>query len=321
MISCRYEPIRFVNYQDCPLFDFNINRKTLVNECIFPQGLYVFDKYLVCVNINRGVDYPFYVYDIESLAFKYIAGNFGRGKGEFYDINPYYFEKTDSTVWINSNDYFLTEVYFGDTFEIKKTIPLINLTISNLLKINDSVYLCDNRGVSEYIMFDIDNKHSKIKFGDYPDSPMEFQEVQDKFNFYQKSIVINRNEGLMASFYRNLPLIRFYDLDGKLIENIKLEGINQYKGSIEDYYAGRMKVFYSNPVATEAGIYVLYVNKNEAEFSKNQLLELQKWGWNGELLKRYVITEPFSLYTIAEDSVFYGINVQENNSYFFKGNL
>lgn len=111
--------------------------------------------------------------------------------------------------------------------------------------------------------------------------------------------------GLMASFYRNLPLIRFYDLDGKLIENIKLEGINQYKGSIEDYYGWRNEsVFIQILLQTEAGIYVLYVNKNEAEFSKNQLLELQKWGWNGELLKRYVITEPFSLYTIAEDSVF-----------------
>ena len=170
-------------------------------------------------------------------------------------------------------------------------------------------------------MFHIKNQNKRKEFSDYPKCNIEFRKAENRNNFLQKTIVANKNKGILISFYSNLPLIRMYTLSGKLIKNIRLQDIHQLRGNEDDFYAEKLKIFYSQPLATASGVYVLYINKNAEEFSRDQTLELQKWGWDGKLLKRYKINEPFSLYTITEDKVFYGLNVQDDNNYLFTGDL
>ena len=292
-----------------------------VKEIFYPQSLYTFKDDLVCMCINQGADHPLYLFDKDDFSFKGALGDLGRGAGEFFDVNPYYFEKTDSSVFLNTNNYFETEIMFkNDSIEIVDHKALINLTLNNLTKLNDSLFICNNNVQNEYCLFNM-KKHQVIKkFSSFPVCRIKFNENDDRNNFMERTLVCNQKEGKWMSFYRYLPLIRLYDFDGNLIKEIKLKGLDQKNGSIDDFYEGGFLSFFVAPMVADDLIYVLFMNKNEEEFMKDPSVELQVWDWTGKLLKKYRITEPFNLYTVS-NRVLYGLNLKEENNYFFKVGL
>lgn len=295
--------------------------KVVVEKVFYPQSLYVFEDDLVCMCINQGADHPLYLFDKNDFSFKGAFGDFGRGAGEFFDVNPYYFERTDSSVFLNTNNYFETEVMFkNDSIEIINHRALANLTLNNLVKLNDSLFVCNDNVHNEYCLVDI-KKHRVIKnFSDFPACRMKFNEHDDRNNFMQRALIANPKELKLMSFYRYLPLIRLYDFDGNLIKEIKLKGVDQKNGSVDDFYDGGFLSFFVAPVVADDLIYVLFMNKHEEEFMKDPSVELQVWDWNGKLLSKYRITEPFNLYTVS-NRVLYGLSLREEDNCFFKVSL
>lgn len=295
--------------------------KVAVKEIFYPQSLYAFKDNLVCLCINQGADHPLYLFDKSDFSFKRALGDFGRGAGEFFDVNPYYFERTDSSVFLNTNNYFETEIMFrDDSIDIVQHRALTNLTLNNLTKLNDTLYLCNNNVQHEYSLFDV-KKHQVIKeFGDFPSCRMKFEDNDDRNHFMQRELVCNPKELKLMSFYRYLPLIRLYDYNGNLIKEIQLKGLKQKDGSVDDFYDGEFLSFFVAPMVDDNLVYVLFMNKDEEGFMKDPSVELQVWDWTGKLLRSYRITEPFSLYTVS-GGILYGLNLKEEDNYFFKAGL
>lgn len=320
MAACQNQnsSVDFVDVGGIPFIKLDSVSKVAMKEIVYPQGLYVFKDDLVGVCINQGAEHPFYLFDKDDFSFKGAFGAFGRGAGEFFDVNPYYFEKTDTSVFINTNHYFETEIVFkNDSVEIADSRALPRLTLNNLTKLNDSLFVCNNDRHEEYSLFDI-NKHKVVKsFGDFPITALAFEENDDRNNFMERALVCNPKERKLMSFYRYLPLIRTYDFDGNLVKEIKLKGIEQKDGSVDDFYDGVFTSFFVAPAVADDLIYVLFMNKNEEEFMKDSSIELQVWDWSGKLLKRYRLDEPFHLYAVS-NRVFYGLNLEEEDNYFFK---
>lgn len=320
MAACQNQnsSVDFVDVGGIPFIKLDSVSKVAMKEIVYPQGLYVFKDDLVGVCINQGAEHPFYLFDKDDFSFKGAFGAFGRGAGEFFDVNPYYFEKTDTSVFINTNHYFETEIVFkNDSVEIADSRALPRLTLNNLTKLNDSLFVCNNDRQEEYSLFDI-NKHKVVKsFGDFPITALAFEENDDRNNFMERALVCNPKEQKLMSFYRYLPLIRLYDFDGNLLKEIKLKGLEQKDGSVDDFYDGAFTSFFVAPAVADDLIYVLFMNKNEEEFMKEPSIGLQVWDWSGKLLKRYRLDEPFHLYTVS-DQVLYGLNSGEEDNHFFK---
>lgn len=323
MAACQNQKssVEYIDVEAVTAKGLDAVNKVAMKEIIYPQSLYVFHEDLVGVCINQGAEHPFYLFDKDDFSFKGAFGAFGRGAGEFFDVNPYYFEKTDTSVFINTNNYFETEIVFkNDSIELVDSRALTNLTLNNLTKLNDTLFVCNKNMQEEFCLFDI-KKHKVIKsFGDFPVSPLTFKENDDRNNFTERALVCNPKEKKLMSFYRYLPLIRLYDFEGNLVKEIKLRGVEQKDGSVNDFYDGAFTSFFVAPTVADDLIYVLFMNKNEEEFTKDPSIELQVWDWSGKLLKKYRLDEPFHLYAVS-NRVFYGLNLEEENNYFFKVGL
>lgn len=324
LYSCRVKTQEnYIDLENIPLT--NIHTDTVImNEVMQPFSMYPFKQWLLLINMESSIEFPLFVYNIDSLKFCYAIGKFGRGPNEFFNINPYYFNKTDSSFFINTNVFWETEMlYDKDSIKIGESNVILNTPANNLLKINDSLFFLENNMEKfEYSIYNIKKKTKESSFSSFPMSKIRVQSQDDRDNIFQKTCLYSNENRSIIAFYQNIPLVRVYDENYKLTKEIKLKNMEEDPLTTKDFYQDKGKLYFSFPYAVGSKIYVLFENETLASTYRSFDSEIQVWNWDGELETRYRLACKFDIFTISDDGkIFYGLNKRKENFYFIKGIL
>ncbi len=324
LYSCNVKtPVTYVDIEKIPLIEVKTDTVKM-NEVLRPLSMYPFKEWLILINMDSDTGTPLFIYDTDSLKFCFTAGKSGRGPGEFFYINPYYFYKTDTSFLINTNHFLETEIsVYKDSIKVGKSKVILDSPANNLLKINDSLFFFENKMKQfEYSIYNANKKRNEKDFSDFPTSKISCQANDDRDNIYQKTCLYQKDKKSIVSFYLNIPLVRIYDDQYKLVKEIKLKNIEESPLTMEEFYNDKGNLYFSCPYSTDSKIYVLFDNETLASTYQSSDSELQVWNWNGELEKRYHFACKFDIFTISDDGqTLYGLNTQEENFYFIKAVL
>lgn len=322
--SCNVKiPTTYIDIEHTLVIDINVD-SIKINEVHNPFSLYAFKQSLVLINMEPSAGAPLFIYDKNTLTFAYSVGKFGRGPREFFNCNPYYFNKTDTSFFLNTNVFSETEMLFrNDSIQVGKSKLIFNGPINNLLKINDSLFFFENdMAEKEYSIYNANSRKKEKEFGDFPVCRIAYQMKDDRDNIFQKSCLINTDSNIIAAFYQNTPLIRFYNSENELMKEIRLKNIEEEVLTTDEFYRNKGKLYFSFPYSVGSKIYVLFENETLASGYKSFDSELQVWNWNGELEKRYHFKCKFDIFTISDDTrTFYGLNKRGEFFYFLKAKL
>lgn len=298
---------------------------TSIAEIQNPLAMYELGEYILFPHSEKTAEAPLYFYSKKDLSFCFNWGKFGRGPGEIYDCNPYYFQKTDSSFILNTN--YIYETGFkmkGDSLEMETPKLIASLPMNNLLKINDSIFFFENKLEEKEFSLYNTKRHATIKkFGEYPQTVIPFDELSDRDNICQKSCILNREKGLIYVFYENMPLIRMYSITGNLLEEVTLKNTRPKKITVPEFYESKSDLYFSFPFCSGNSIYVQFFNVPLNKVYTLEQVELQEWDEELNLKNRFLIDRNFNIFCIATDSVpmFYGFNQWEGDAYFLKAKL
>ncbi|RIY36636.1 hypothetical protein CKY20_06800 [Capnocytophaga canis] len=279
-----------------------------LDSIIFPTEIHSFGQWIVGINLPNYSKNVFDFINKTTLQKDFSCMKFGNGVNEFQECNPYFFKCKDNLIQVNAN-----------VFDIK-TLRLKNgdlsvLSSKSLSVAPNKIIEIDTEKIAfkpsfekpNYAIYNIGKQEFVSNFGNFPNVELsEAGEDIDYANFFQETTVFDSEKDQFFSFYSNIPLIRIYK-SFKLIKEIWTT--DDFNTNITDFYDEKTKIFYGKPLICQGKIYVTYLNKNPEEFSKNSNVNLLIWDMEGELLKRYVIRNPFQTYTISEDGTeFYAID-------------
>jgi hypothetical protein len=279
-------------------------KKVNLSEDVFQAGKILLenDNLIFFDRVGRG-KFKVFKYPHFEHVFDYPAEDEGPNMHSFIDFNsmsaqggylsyldyPYY-----RKIRVNTD---------GNTFDHLDYIDLskIDQDINRVVQLNDELYVTMNftPDLDEYehlLYSGIDAKVLK-KFGDYPETTMDFESPMSKSMYFLYSAVSNIAEEKIAVFYRNVNIIRFYDFDGNLEKEIE---VGSYK---EPSIAAEQTVFFIEPQAADDRILVLYLNENN-DYAVNNLEkirpELHAYTWSGELLYRCFIDAPVYTFGVSD---------------------
>lgn len=298
---------------------------TRITELQNPLAMYELGEYILFPHTEKTAEAPLYFYSKKDLSFCFNWGKFGRGPGEIYDCNPYYFQKTDSSFTLNTNYIYETEFKVkGDSLEMETPKLITSLPMNNLLKINDSIFFFENKlEEKEFSLFNTQRRVTLKKFGEYPQTTIPFDELSDRDNICQKTCILNREKGLIYVFYENMPLIRLYSIDGNLLEEVTLKDIRPKKMTVAEFYESKSELYFSFPYRSGNSIYVQFFNVPLNSVHTLKQVEVQEWDEELNLKNRFLIDRNFNIFCVANDDVptLYGFNQREDDTYFVKAKL
>lgn len=298
-------------------------QQQVIKEVFHPQAMHLFGSWVIFTNSPKG-DVPFYAYSRDDLNFQFCAGKFGRGNGEFFYCNPDYWESRDSSILINTDNFYKTEITFcSDSLKMIGQNRIGEKAMNNLLTVNDSIIIFSNENqIKEYSVYNTVNHQVIHSFSDFPTTKISYKETSDRDNIMQKQCVINRDSQVMAAFYLRIPLIRFYDFNYHLIQEIRLKDISEKSISMTDFYNNEEDLYFLFPYATSDRIFVLFIHAPELQSYRQEYTEVQEWDWKGNLRRRYHIQEPIDLFCVSEDNkTFYGLKSGEDDYLILKAAL
>lgn len=298
---------------------------TSIAEIQNPLAMYELGEYILFPHSEKTAESPLYFYSKKDLSFCFSWGKFGRGPGEIYDCNPYYFQKTDSSFILNTNYIYETDFKMkGDSLEMETPKLIASLPMNNLLKINDSIFFFENKLEEKEFSLYNTKRHATIKkFGEYPQTVILFDEPSDRDNICQKSCILNRDKGLIYVFYENMPLIRMYSITGNLLEEVTLKDTRPKKITVPEFYESKSDLYFSFPYCSGNSIYVQFFNVPLNKVYTLEQVELQEWDEELNLKNRFLIDRNFNIFCIATGSIpmLYGFNQREGDAYFIKAKL
>ena len=298
---------------------------TRIAELQNPLAMYELGEYILFPHTEKTAEAPLYFYSKKDLSFCFNWGKFGRGPGEIYDCNPYYFQKTDSSFILNTNYIYETEFRMkGDSLEMETPKLIASLPMNNLLKINDSIFFFENKlEEKEFSLFNTQRRVTLKKFGEYPQTVIPFDELSDRDNICQKTCILNREKGLIYIFYENMPLIRLYSIDGNLLEEVTLKDTRPKKMTVPEFYESKSELYFSFPYRSGNSIYVQFFNVPLNSVHTLKQVEVQEWDEELNLKNRFLIDRNFNIFCVANDDVptLYGFNQREDDTYFVKAKL
>ncbi len=322
--SCKKESFQTINIT---LKKFGIQHVKAdcfpMNDIQHPMAMYEYDQWIIFPNTETTADFPLYLYQKKDLKLAFKWGVFGRGPNELYDCNAYYFEKTDSSFFLNTNYVYESEFTTnGKEIEIKRKEIIAPFPMNNLLKINDSIFFFENRlQKNEYSLYNRKNGNIIKQFSKYPLSEYTYQTMDNRDNICTKSCVIRPTKDSICSFYENLPIIRLYNTKGDILKEVRIQDF-AYKINLKDYNSHKSVLYFSYPYATEKYIYVQFFNQPLDEYNQAQSVEIQRWNWDLTLSKRFLIDKYFDIFCVdSQTNILYGVNQTNENSYFIKAVL
>ncbi|MBR6590032.1 MAG: hypothetical protein IKK67_06140 [Bacteroidaceae bacterium] len=303
--------ISTISLDSIPTIEGNFLVHQIEDTLLYPRAINIFNKYIVITEPQqtKGI-YTFW--DINSFKFLFSAGNIGGGPNEFINPKAYYdyFAHTDSSFFILDSNIEKEVVIRGQELFITKRNPIIAPTsVNQMVRVGDDFYIMSgmtNGQKGEHISC-VNGEYTF--WGEYP-----YQEAKKEKRFIRNFKYTAGFEGnnVILDFYRNMNLVRIYDVSGTLIKEIFID--DNTDRNIENIEKNINRPFFCDIKNNREYIAVMY-NKGKGQgYSQSQSKELQLWDWDGCLLKRIVFEHPFDCYTISENNTIYAINSNEPNT-------
>lgn|GEM_PF-5470596 len=229
-------------------------------------------------------------------------GTFGRGPGEFTSVNPYYFEKTDTSIAIHTNAFYETKYIYTppNSFEILNS-PLIAFEpLNGLTKISDTIFTFrnDDHDSCNYVVFNTSSQQRIGRFREQPDIGPRRLSFADCRKFFSSWLIANDDKTILADFYVFNPVIHFYDQNYKLRRAIWTQQSAECTFG-DDIRNGTCKEYFESPKKAADLIWVKYLSKSKIETRHST--ELQAWSWDGDLRIRYLIEKSFYHFVVSDD--------------------
>jgi hypothetical protein len=278
---------------------------TYVLEAILPSvpELHWFRNWIVVINSFPESDLaPLTFINSETMKVEFTIGAFGRGPGEFTSVDPYYFEKTDTSIAILTNAFNETIYAFDlpNNFSLLSRTPVTFEPLNNLTKISDTIFTFrnDDRDSCNYVVFNTTRQKRVNRFREQPDIGKGNLSFSDCRRFFSSWVIINDEKTSIADFYVYNPVIHFYDQTYNLRTAIWTETSAGCTFG-EDIRAGSCTEYFDSPKKAAGLIWVKYINKSKKE--TQPFTELQVWNWDGKLIKRYDLNKNKFNYIVSDD--------------------
>ena len=221
-----------------------------------------------------------------------------------------FFAHTDSSFFLLSQNDIVKELKIenGDSvvFIGEDKIETLD-ALNHVLRIGKGKYVTaglTNGAGNEHFLY---TSGKSIGFGDYPEPKPE-----GTSNFFLNISMSAGMEGKnrIWDFSKGRDLVRGYDLDGNLIETIKV--INDERRPTSNKNEDDYSLCYYNIAWNESYIAVLYnVVLPRKDYYDKELgscpWELQLWTWDGRLERRLKFDHAFNMYTISDDNILYAM--------------
>lgn len=278
---------------------------TYVLETLLPSvpELHWFGNWIVVINSFPESDLaPLTFINSETMKVEFTIGAFGRGPGEFISIDPYYFEKTDTSFAILTNAFHET-VFVSDpinNFNLFKSTPITFEPLNSLIKVSDTIFTFrnDDRDSCNFVVFNTSKQRRVNRFREQPDIGKDNLSFSDGRRFYSSWVIINDEKTSIADFYVYNPVIHFYDQSYNLRKAIWTETAAGCTFE-EDIRAGTCTQYFDSPKKAAGVIWVKYINKSRKE--THPPTELHVWDWDGKLIKRYDLNKNKFNYIVSDD--------------------
>ena len=247
-----------------------------INEIFSPGRSTVVGNYLVILNNSTSENLVF-LYNKNTMEYLGRFINYGRANNEV--LSPsYLYTISDSTFALNSS--FMYEckyvikndvVYFLDKKQVVNDIP------PQLHRISDSVYLMlnnylDNKNTAENILVTLNSVTEELNergVGVFPEYSTNGREPHDASTLFAKG-VCSVNDYVFA-FYAFAPIMRIYDNNLNLIEEVVLKGYENYDVGLS--FPERLFFNYSNCFQNK--IMVVLKEQSYDKKSKSYIAEKQ----------------------------------------------
>lgn len=271
---------------------------------VFPENINIFNDKLIIMEPRRK-DSLISVFSRDSFKYLYSSISKGHSKKEMTSLREDYYSNTDTSFFVLSRNIMKEYLIKNDTIlYLNEHIIKIPDALNNVLRVGEATYITagfTNGKGSEHLLYK-DGHYSN--FGNYAIPTLKEEE---NFFFNRPISAGTEDKKIIWDFHRCRNLIRSYDLQGNLLEEIRIINTNKRSNNNEHEYhyykikwnSSYMAVMYNN---SEIGMESFYELDN-----KKRPRELQIWTWDGILKQRLSFDIPFDNYCISEDGILYAI--------------
>ncbi len=325
ILSCTNKQQNYITYDinldTIPTKHITLLEEYIIDELYNPYAIYAINNNIVVLNIDQK-DYMLYVYDKNSLKFKYPYGTYGRGPNEYIIADKSPINNNDSTLFLYTNISDCSSFKIGEDSIKKLTSFRFTQDIeNNALIINDSLTFSSIFNHKEpFKIFNYKNNSVECYFGEFPKSTIPTVNHDDRDNVLSSTSVHNFKKNSILTFYANIPEIHEYDLNNfTKCKEIHLRGLKKQITSIDDYYNGYNIVYSIKPIITNKNIYTILIN--DISYKIPTQTTLLKFDFDGNIVKRYTFDKAFITYTITNNEEFYAIGYDGEDTKFYRAKL
>ncbi len=303
-VSCGSTKQRTCDLSEYKVKNCRMESHLIDSILVYPESINTLNDKLIIMEPQRK-DSLVSIFSCDN--FEYVCSSISKGhaKYEMVSLRNDYFSNTDSSFFVLSRNIIKEFLLKKDTIQfVNEHIIKIPDALNHVLRVGRDVYITsgftDGKG-NEHLLYK-DGHYSG--FGDYAAPALKGND-----NFFFNSSISAGTEGknVIWDFHRCRDLIRCYDLQGKLLEEIRIKNTNKKRIKDEHEYcyykikwnSSYIAVMYNN---SEIGIDGFYELDNE-----QRRREMQIWTWDGILKQRLTFDIPIDNYCISEEGILYAI--------------
>jgi hypothetical protein len=304
--------IDLVEYQaELKSTERNFGKEVLLNEP--SEIININDKFMIVSDSDQ--EGYIKVFDLPGMNYLYSWGSQGRGPNEFFflpldDINAfknqiYLYEMATRAL----REYEVTDtslVYVNEmSLQYKDQVqPLVGIT-----RFDNDMYIAeysvpDKPTTSELVALRPGNEEELFTFGNFPETELT---GFDRLFEYHKTLAASEQIGRIAAFYTFQNRIKFFNDNGVLLKNLKIEDNTIDSEGIEGQRFRFRNIEHTNAdyiYALGWNAFIDEINENLSDFKTS----FEVWDWEGELLYRSYFDRLVSNFTVSEEyGKIYGI--------------
>lgn len=310
LISCTNVTQKEVDIQQVHVtqakFDVHLIDSTKI---LNPKGIYCYKDYVVIIEGKNNPAFSFWKTD--DLQYCFSSGFIGGGPNEFIRPRSDYFATSDSSFFIlDSNIECEVQILKENIKIINKEYITIPDAINQMIRLTDKKYIMsgntDGKNNAEHILYNA-NAGEYTYFGKFPSKNIPNER---KFIFDFKYTAGRDDKPYIWDFYEKHNLIRQYDLEGKLLQEVHLSNIEERHNSDSKSRDLKNRPYWRIIQTTSKHIYTLFYRgeTDKLIYSEGAIPELQEWDWQGNLIRRILFDKKYNQITISETGILYAIN-------------
>lgn len=323
LLSCENKTSTHVRTFDLPEIaeylkaDIKNSEVTILNS----TGMAICDDYLVILDDTQ-TDL-FKVYKLPELDYLYSWGAQGKGPEEFIRVHGASLRGYKNQLELVDNRQIKIFKILDDRMVMIEKIetPILENPVNGMQRVSDSMFFADNvmsDPSHEHIMLNLKSTEIGVKFGRYPTIGATIPDAIQNYRLFTKWVASNPDLGRFVAFYQHLGMIKIYDRDGQLMQEISINDPELEKVSTEPNVENKM--YFAISYATENYVTIFRVNKTESELASeidNFKPELLIWDWDGNFIGHCRLDMPVTRYSISEKhQALYGVFPLKENEIF-----